>query len=132
MTTDLARSKMKRRHGVSAATGAALALLGAASAFAHAQLRSATPAAGSSVQTAPAEVVVNFSEALEGAFSSLAVHDAAGNRVDKADSHLDQNDKTTIRVSLPPLQQGVYTVDWRAVSADTHRVNGSFIFRVGQ
>ena len=123
---------MKFRHGIAAALGAALALYGAAPAFAHAQLRSATPAAGSSVQTAPAEVVVNFSESLEVAFSSLIVRDAAGKRVDKADSHVDGDNKTTMRVSLPTLQPGVYTVDWRAVSADTHRVNGSFTFRVGQ
>ena len=37
-----------------------------------------------------------------------------------------------MRVSLPPLEPGTYTVDWRAVSTDTHRVNGSLTFRVGQ
>jgi methionine-rich copper-binding protein CopC len=110
----------------------ALALWGDALARAHAQLRSSSPAVGSRVQTAPAEVVVNFSDSLEGAFSTLIVRDAAGKRIDKADSHIDQSDKTTMRVSLPPLEPGTYTVDWRAVSTDTHRVNGSFTFRVGQ
>jgi methionine-rich copper-binding protein CopC len=105
---------------------------GDASALAHAQFRSATPAAGSRAQTAPAEVVVNFSESLEGAFSTLVVRDAAGKRVDKADSHVEGDNKTTMRVSLPPLEPGTYTVDWRAVSTDTHPVNGSFTFRVGQ
>jgi methionine-rich copper-binding protein CopC len=109
-----------------------VALSAGAPAFAHAQLRSATPAAGGSVQTAPAEVVVNFSESLEGAFSTLVVRDAAGKRVDKADPHVDADNKTTMRVSLPPLEPGTYTVDWRAVSTDTHRVNGSFTFRIGQ
>lgn len=120
------------RHYLGAAMVVALALWGDAPALAHAQLRSASPAAGSRVQTAPAEVVVNFSESLEGAFSTLIVRDATGKRIDKADSHVDRDDKTTMRVSLPPLEPGTYTVDWRAVSTDTHRVNGSFTFRVGQ
>ena len=121
---------MRIHRWIGAVIVAALPLWGGASALAHAQLRFTAPAAGSTVQTAPGEVVVNFSDALESAFSSLAVRDAAGKRVDNADSHLDQNDKTTMRVSLPPLQQGVYTVDWHAVSTDTHRVNGTFTFRV--
>jgi methionine-rich copper-binding protein CopC len=111
---------------------AALSLYATTAAFAHAQLRSAAPAAGSTLATSPAEVVVNFSETLEPAFSSLAVRDSGGKRVDKADSHVDQGDKTTMRVSLPPLAQGAYTVEWRAVTADTHRVGGTFMFRVGE
>ena len=123
---------MKIRNGISAAALTAALVLGSvAPALAHAQLRSTTPAAGSSAQTAPAEVVVNFSESLEGAFSTLIVRDAAGKRVDKADSHVEGDNKTTMRVSLPPLEPGTYTVDWRAVSTDTHRVDVSFTFRVG-
>lgn len=29
-----------------------------------------------------------------------------------------------------PLQAGSYKVNWQAVSADTHKVKGSFIFEV--
>lgn len=130
--TNIKRGPHMRIHAYIIGTAVTVASLfcGAVPAFAHAQLRSVTPAAGSTVQTTPAEVVLNFSESLEPAFSSLAVHDGAGKRVDKADSHLDQNDKTTMRVSLPPLGKGTYTVEWRAVSSDTHRVNGKFTFRV--
>lgn len=119
-----------------AAFGAAvctlLFLLGAAPAFAHAQLRHATPEAGGTVPAAPAEVLVNFSEPLEAAFSTIVVRDAVGKRVDKADAHLDQGDRTTMRVSLPQLGQGIYIVEWRALTTDTHRTEGAFIFRVGQ
>ncbi len=121
-------------HGCVArsATIVVLFLCGTAPALAHAQLRSATPAAGGSVPTAPAEVVVNFTEPLESTFSAVVVRDAVGKRVDKADAHLDKNDNTTIRVSLPPLGQGIYIVQWRALTTDTHRTDGAFIFRVGQ
>ena len=101
-----------------------------ASVFAHAELRRAIPAAAGSVSTAPAEVLVNFNEPLEGALSSVVVRDAVGKRVDKADAHLDPGDRTTMRISLQPLKEGTYIVVWRAVTADTHRVEGAFIFRI--
>jgi copper resistance protein C len=115
-----------------AATAAVLLVLGSPSAFAHAHLRSATPTIGGAVPTAPAEVVVNFSEPLEAAFSSVVVRDSVGNRIDKADAHIDPTDHTTMRVSLPPLAAGVYIVVWRAMTADTHKAEGAFIFCVGE
>jgi len=67
---------------------AALIPLSGNAALAHAQLRHATPAPGGTVATLPSEVLVNFSEPLEAAFSSVVVHDPVGKRVDKADAHL--------------------------------------------
>jgi methionine-rich copper-binding protein CopC len=122
----------KHQHIAIFITAALLFLSGNSSAFAHAQLRSATPTAGSTVPTAPAEVLVNFSEPLEAAFSSIVVRDSVGKRVDKADARVDPNDRTTMRVSLPPLTQGIYIVVWRALTADTHKTEGAFIFRVGE
>lgn len=123
---------MQIRYCIASAAALAALFFGSMPAFAHAQLRSATPAAGGSVAKAPAEVVVNFSEPVESAFSSIVVRDAVGKRVDKADAHLDKGDRTTMRVSLPPLGQGIYIVQWRALTADTHRTDGAFIFRVDQ
>jgi methionine-rich copper-binding protein CopC len=34
------------------------------------------------------------------------------------------------RVSLKPLGAGIYKVDWRAVSTDTHKTQGNFTFSV--
>jgi methionine-rich copper-binding protein CopC len=117
---------------VVAAMTAALLLAGVAPASAHAELRRAAPPAGGSIATAPTEVLASFSEPLEAAFSSIVVRDSVGKRVDKADARIDPVDRTTMRVSLPPLSQGIYIVVWRAVSADTHRTEGAFIFRVGE
>lgn len=101
-------------------------------ASAHAQLRSATPAAGSTVTSPPAEVLVNFSEPLEAAFSTVIVRDAVGKRVDEIDARVDSKDRKAMRVSLPPLTKGIYIVEWRALTTDTHRTEGAFIFRVGE
>jgi methionine-rich copper-binding protein CopC len=124
---------MIARHRLTvAAAAAALLLCAAGAACAHAHLIRATPAAGDAVKAAPAEVTLKFNERLEPAFSTAVIRDSAGKQVDKGDAHVDQADRTVIRVSLPPLQPGVYTVEWRVMSADTHKVNGTFTFKVGE
>ena len=114
------------------AASAALSLSGAVAAFAHAHLVRATPAEGGTVKSAPNEVVLIFNEKLEPAFSSVVIRDSAGKQVDRADAHVDTADRTVVRVSLPPLDPGIYTVEWRAMSSDTHKINGNFKFRVGE
>ena len=109
-----------------------LLLSGSHAAFAHAQLTSATPTPGGNIPAAPNEVTVNFSEQLESAFSTVVVRDAVGKRVDKADAHIDTGDRKVMRVSLRPLTKGIYIVVWRALTADTHRSEGAFIFCVGE
>jgi methionine-rich copper-binding protein CopC len=122
---------MARHPLIVTAAGAALSLWTAA-AFAHAHLVRATPAEGGAVKAAPAEVTLKFNERLEPAFNSAVIRDAASKQVDKADAHVDKADHTTVRVSLPPLEPGVYTVEWRVMSGDTHKINGTFTFRVGE
>lgn len=98
-------------------------------AFAHAHLRTALPAADSTVP-APSEVVCNFTEALEPRFSTLEVQDASGHRVDSDNTHLDSTDAKQMLVGLPRLPAGVYTVIWHATSVDTHKTDGRFNFTV--
>lgn len=124
---------MRIRYGTAALVISLVPLLaGQLPASAHAQLRNATPAVGGSVASSPAEVAVTFSEPLEAAFSTLIVRDAVGKRVDKTDARLAPKDRKTMHVSLPPLSKGIYIVEWRALTADTHRTEGAFIFRVGE
>jgi copper resistance protein C len=124
---------MNIRHTfVVTTTSAALSLFAATSALAHAHLIRATPAEGGAVKDAPAEVTLKFSERLEPAFSSAVIRNDAGKQVDKADAHVDKADRTVVRVSLPPLEPGVYTVEWRVMSSDSHKVNGNFTFKVGE
>jgi copper resistance protein C len=110
----------------------AFVLSGAGAAFAHAQLTKATPSAGGAVPMPPTEVTLNFSEKLEGAFSTVMVRDAVGKRVDKGEPQVDKADRTVMRVSVEPLQAGIYIVEWRALTADTHKTEGAFVFRVGE
>jgi len=37
-----------------------------------------------------------------------------------------------MKISLPPLSPGVYKVEWKALSIDTHKSSGDFTFQVGE
>jgi hypothetical protein len=107
---------------------ALIAILAASPALAHAFLEKAEPGAGAALAAAPGKIDLQFSEALEGAFSGLSVsdthgHDVTGGKVEVQGSSID--------VALKPLPPGTYRVRWHAVSTDTHRTEGSYTFRVG-
>ncbi len=109
---------------------AAIALIAAARpAFAHAHLHSAIPAPGSMLDEAPTSVSITFTEALEFKYSSIAVRDAAGARLDDGPAHAGPDPRTLV-VALKPLPPGTYAVAWEAVSVDTHRTRGAFSFMV--
>ena len=105
-------------------------LVAATHAFAHAHLERANPPANSSVRNAPREIVIWFSENLERSFSSITVVDASGSRVDQGDSEVDSRNRKMMRVTLKPLVPGRYRVNWRVLSVDTHKTEGSYNFRV--
>jgi methionine-rich copper-binding protein CopC len=98
-------------------------------ASAHALLDHAEPRVGNTVATAPREVTLWFTQRLEPAFSTITVTNAAGQRVDAGKTRVSGNQMS---VSLRSGGAGTYRVNWRVLSVDTHRTDGSFTFRVGQ
>jgi copper resistance protein C len=102
--------------------------LAAPAAQAHAFLDHATPLVGSTVPTAPSQVVLTFTQNLEPAFSSVEVTDGSGARVDAGKAAVSGN---TMQIGLKTLSAGTYRVRWHALSVDTHTTEGSFIFHVG-
>jgi methionine-rich copper-binding protein CopC len=105
---------------------AALLLALAPAAFAHTHPEKMSPAADASV-AAPASVTIEFSGDLEPKFSSITVVNATGHVVNTDPSKADAK---TMTVALPPLPAGIYTVDWTAVSVDSHRSKGEYKFTV--
>lgn len=105
-----------------------LALSG--SAFAHAHLDHATPKVGSTVPP-PQEVVLGFTEKLEGAFSTIEVRNEQGVAMQAGKASV-TGDRTQLRVPLKALPPGAYKVIWKVMSVDTHRTQGDFTFRVGR
>ena len=102
-------------------------------AFAHANVEISDPASEEELDEAPKRIVIQFTEPLEPQFSGIKVLDANGQQVDGTDSNVDLTDRTVMSVSLPALENGTYTVSWVNVSAvDGHRVNGAYVFAVGE
>jgi copper transport protein len=129
---------MTRSAGRRLAAAAACALtatlalvLGPARADAHAELLSTEPAAGEHLATAPDQVVLHFSEAVNLGDDLVKVLDSSGDEVDAGDPvHLD-GERSSVALPLPELDDGSYVVSWRVISSDGHPVGGAFTFRVG-
>jgi copper transport protein len=98
---------------------------------AHANLVRSEPAAGELVPVSPQEIVLEFSETTERAFTSVQLYDATGELV--LETSPVSGDGLILSFASPPLANGTYTVVWRNVSAvDGHPRNGSFSFHVGE
>ena len=129
---------MSRRAGRRAATAAACALtamlalvLTPVRADAHAELLSTEPAAGEHLATAPDQVVLHFSEAVNLGDDLVRVLDSAGVEVDAGDPVHLNGERSSVALPLPSLDDGGYVVSWRVISSDGHPVGGAFTFRVG-
>ena len=120
---------------VVAALAAAFVAGPAPSAFAHAGLESSDPAAGSSVPASPRHIVLVFSEDPDAELSLVRVLDATGATVPGVSApQTVPGEGLRLRVTpARPLADGVYTVNWRVVSAvDGHVEKGAFAFGVGE
>src|SRR5450432_4269929 len=122
---------MRRLLPLTAIIGVGMFGLTPAAAFAHARLLRADPPAGGAMRGSPKMLRLTFSEPLVPSFSKVQITDAAGHPVSTGPPALEPKDK---RVVVEPLTAslgpGLYTVRWRAVSADTHRTEGSYAFRI--
>lgn len=100
--------------------------------LAHAFLDHSDPAVGSTVPTSPAVMHLWFTQQLEPAFSWVTVTDQSGATVNDGAAAIDPNDPTEMDVKLKTLPPGTYTVNWHALSVDTHTTTGDFNFQVGK
>ncbi|HEY9388766.1 MAG TPA: copper resistance protein CopC [Mycobacteriales bacterium] len=101
----------------------------APAAYAHAELEATTPTNGQHLAAAPQQVTMRFSERVNLIRNGIQVLDRSGQRRNKADPRTDGG---TVVIPLDSgLTDGVYTVNWRVVSADSHPINGAFVFSVG-
>src|SRR5262249_39189628 len=126
-------TRMLRRLSLAVASTAVLGLVSVIPALAHANLERADPAPGASLAQPPHELRLQFSEAVDQSFSKIQVLNDRKDQLDRGDSRVSPNDPRTMLVSLPDqLPNGVYTVNWRTLSAvDGHTVNGAYPLVIG-
>ncbi len=114
----------------------ATGLLTGAAAYAHPELMQTTPAANATTAM-PARIELRFSERLISAFSGadLLMIDMPGMKMDKPSKEaatvaVSPDGMTLTLTPAKPLTSGTWRVDYHVAAADTHRVTGSFTFRV--
>ena len=96
---------------------------------AHPTLKSAFPPVEGTA--APTEIRLGFSEGVIVKMSSVELKDQAGKKIATGQLATDPKDQKQLIVPLhEPLPAGTYTVSWNVVSVDTHRVNGTYSFKV--
>ncbi|MCY8757146.1 copper resistance CopC/CopD family protein [Bacillus haynesii] len=101
-------------------------------AFAHAYIVNSTPAENQELKKAPAEIKIEFNEAIQKGFHSITVRNSSGERVDSGKTEIDPQNAKIMTVKLKPkLQDDIYSAEWRAVSADGHPVSGTIPFSIG-
>jgi methionine-rich copper-binding protein CopC len=106
-----------------------LLLFATGDAYAHAMLDHAEPRVGNKVSAAPHAVTLWFTQKLEPAFSNITVTNTKGERVDVGKTRVSGDQMS---VGLRSAGPGTYRVNWRVLSVDTHRTEGSFTFQVGE
>ena len=111
----------------------AMTVLGAGTACAHPRLLESVPARDAKLSSPPKEIRMSFSEGLIANFTGLELKDSKGKTVPTGKAALASGDFKKFVVPIAArLAPGSYTVAWHAVSVDTHRVSGSYGFRVGK
>jgi copper transport protein len=108
-----------------------LLLISEQTVFAHANLLRSDPPGNASLDQAPAEIRLWFSEALEPEFSSISLRDSQGQLVNTPPSIVDAGDPAQMVMQPGELPEGLYTVTWRVLSTDGHSTEGSFAFGIG-
>jgi copper transport protein len=123
-----------------AAIAAVLALLsapalpgaGGARVLAHAQLVASSPAAGAVLPESPSEIRLVFSEPLEQQVTSLDLAGPDGTPILDRAGEIDPENPHALVAEAPALEDGIYTVTWRSLSAaDGHTTQGFLSFAVG-
>lgn len=118
------------------AVAMAASMFAATAVQAHPKLTNATPAADT-VASAPTRIQLVFSEALVAQFSGidLTMTEMPGMKMgpmkmNGVKATVAADGKTLVATLAKPLPVGTYKVDYHVVSTDTHRIQGSYTFKV--
>lgn len=103
------------------------------SASGHAFVIKSNPSQSQSISVSPKQIDVFFSEPVDLRYSSMKVLDSTGKEVDLGKVSYKGGDETSMEVSVPLLNDGIYTVSTNVLSQiDGHVTDNAFVFGVGQ
>ncbi|BBI32176.1 copper resistance CopC/CopD family protein [Cohnella abietis] len=97
---------------------------------AHAALEQTKPAANSRLDVSPESVEIIFNERLDSGGAKLQVLNESSRNIAKGKLET-INEGKGLRVAVPKLGEGHYTVSYSVISADGHPISGAYIFTIG-
>jgi putative copper export protein/methionine-rich copper-binding protein CopC len=109
---------------------AACLLSAPATVFAHGGLKSSVPAGGTVLGTAPKEIRLVFTEAVELAFTRVELRGPDGLVRLKSPAFAGGDRSTVLAPIVGPLFAGEYAVSWQIAGADGHPVRGNYKFSI--
>ncbi|PHB53864.1 copper resistance protein [Bacillus toyonensis] len=122
-----------RRLGAWLVIACVLIILIPKSASAHAYVVKSNPVENETLKKAPTVVKIEFDEDIQVShFNTLFVRDTSGKRVDLKDAHIDKRNKKLLEAGVKEnLKDGLYSIQWKAISADGHPIQGVIPFQIG-
>ncbi|MGQ0605752.1 MAG: copper resistance CopC/CopD family protein [Candidatus Nitrosotenuis sp.] len=100
--------------------------------YAHPLIVDSNPKASTNIGAGLTQVTIDFSEAVDLDFSYIKIFDNNGNQIDNKDTNYFQGSDSSLVVTTPSLQDGVYTVSTKVLSKiDGHLVPYAFVFGIG-
>ena len=100
-------------------------------ASAHAILLTSAPAPSAVLDQSPTEIALFFNEFVDTVFGKIRILNSSGNDVQTVKPIRDASNQSIVRAPISPLEPGTYVVIWRIASSDSHPVQGSFSFQIG-
>jgi len=100
-------------------------------ASAHAVLESSSPAPSELLASSPKEIRLDFDEQVESTLGDIRVYDSEQREISIEKTVRSSTDASVVSAGVPTLDNGVYVVVWRVVSADGHPISGAFPFEIG-
>jgi methionine-rich copper-binding protein CopC len=120
---------MQQRHLTILVATAAMALMVAAPAAAHTEVKSTSPAKGSTKSRPLGKVTVTFTQPIQR--GTLKVTRRGGGKVSRGSGGRDPRNVARLRVGLKGgLSAGRYKVRWTIKAADGHTQTGTFRFKL--
>jgi methionine-rich copper-binding protein CopC len=97
--------------------------------LAHAELEAADPPFGAQLVEPPAEIRLTFSEPLQEG-STFSLFGEGFLAIAGLTVHINPEAPRELMSTVPPLEPGLYTVQWTAVGGDGHSLTGSYNFTI--
>ncbi|MDT9722546.1 copper resistance protein CopC [Paenibacillus sp. ClWae2A] len=102
-------------------------------ASAHAYIVKASPGENEILVAAPERLTMEFNESLQTAFYDIKVTGPDGTQADDGNVQIDVDRPHILETGLQAgLGNGTYAVNWKAVSADGHPIQGAYVFHIGE